>query len=460
VTARAVVPLAGPLDAVVRVPGSKSLTNRALVCAALAAGTSSLDGVLFADDTEAMLEGLERLGIAVTADRPSSQVTVVGCGGELPAGADGATLDARLSGTTSRFLLPLLALGSPSSSVRLDGAAPLRTRPMADGIAALRALDVEVVEEGEPGHLPVVVRGRPRSSATATATTATATAAATPVLTVAGDASSQFLSGLLLSAPALPAGLRLDVTGDLVSRPYVDMTVAVMAAFGAEVGSAAAGSPSWTVAGTGYRATRYAVEPDASTASYFFAAAAIVGGRVTVAGLGRGSLQGDLGFVGVLAQMGCRVEQTASSTTVTGPAPGGGGLVGVDVDLRDLSDTAPSLAVVAAFARTPTRLRGIGFIRRKESDRIGDVIRELGRCGIAADEEPDGLVVHPGVPQPARLATYDDHRLAMSFALLGLRAPGIEIADPAVVTKTFPGYWEALDALREPPPGSTRVNGS
>jgi 3-phosphoshikimate 1-carboxyvinyltransferase len=445
VTARAVVPLAGPLDAVVRVPGSKSLTNRALVCAALAAGTSVLDGALFADDTEAMLEGLERLGIAATADRPSSQVTVVGCAGELPALVAGAKLDARLSGTTARFLLPVLALGP--GPVWLDGATPLRVRPMADGIAALRALGADVMEGGAEGHLPVLVRGRSPHRSLSDA------------LSVGGDASSQFLSGLLLSAPALPAGLRLDVTGELVSRPYVDMTVAVMAAFGAEV-TAIDDPPGWTVAGSGYRAARYAIEPDASTASYFFAAAAIVGGRVTVEGLGRGSLQGDLGFVDVLAQMGCRVEQTSSSTTVTGPAPGGRGLVGVDIDLRDLSDTAPSLAVVAAFARTPTRLRGIGFIRRKESDRIGDVVRELGRCGIAADEEPDGLVVHPGVPQPARLATYDDHRLAMSFALLGLRTPGIEIADPGVVTKTFPGYWEALEALREPPPGSTRVNGS
>jgi 3-phosphoshikimate 1-carboxyvinyltransferase len=142
--------------------------------------------------------------------------------------------------------------------------------------------------------------------------------------------------------------------------------------------------------------------------------------------------------------MGCRVAQTATSTTVTGPDE----LVGVDVDMRDLSDTAPTLAVVAAFARTPTRLRGIGFIRRKESDRIGDVIRELGRCGIDADEEPDGLVVRPGTPHAAEVATYDDHRMAMSFALLGLRSPGIGIADPDVVAKTFPGYWDALAALR------------
>jgi 3-phosphoshikimate 1-carboxyvinyltransferase len=224
------------------------------------------------------------------------------------------------------------------------------------------------------------------------------------------------------------------------------MTVAVMRSFGAEV-AGGDGDMTWQVVGSGYRAASpYAIEPDASAASYFFAAAAICGGRVTVDGLGAASLQGDLGFVDVLEDMGCRVERTASSTTVVGPGPGE--LVGADVDMRELSDTAPTLAAVAVFARTPTRLRGIGFIRRKESDRIGDVVHELRRCGVTADEEPDGLVVHPGTPQPARIATYDDHRLAMSFALLGLRAPGIEIADPGVVAKTFPGYWEALDALR------------
>jgi 3-phosphoshikimate 1-carboxyvinyltransferase len=434
-TVRAVAPIDGPLDADVRVPGSKSLTNRALVCAALATGTSSLDGALFADDTEAMLDGLARLGLAVTADAASARVTVRGCGGALPT-AGPVRLDARLSGTTSRFLLPVLALAPASSPVRLDGAPPLRGRPMADGLTALRALGASVVEEGEPGHLPVVVHGP------------VAAASGRSVLDVAGDASSQFLSGLLLTAPALPAGLGLSVRGELVSRPYVDLTVAVMRTFGAEVSMAADGSR-WDVPGSGYRGVDYAVEPDASAASYFFAAAAICGGRVAIDGLGTASLQGDLGFVDVLARMGCRVERTPSSTVVVGP--GDGGLVGVDVDMRNMSDTAPTLAVVAAFARTPTRMRGIGFIRRKESDRIGDVVRELRRCGIAADEEPDGLVVHPAAPgalRPARVATYDDHRMAMSFALLGLRTPGIEIADPDVVAKTFPGYWTALDGLR------------
>ena len=442
VEVREVVPLAQPLDAVVRVPGSKSITNRALVCAALAGGTSVLDGALFADDTAAMLDGLDRLGIAVVADPGAAQVTVTGCAGELPlVGGTGVTLDARLSGTTSRFLLPVLALSLASSPVRLDGAPPLRARPMADGIAAVRALGATVVEEGEPGHLPVVVHGP-------------VAADRQPVLEVAGGASSQFLSGLLLAAPALPTGLTLAVAGALVSRPYVDMTVAVMRSFGAEIaGDDGDGGGdddlTWQVVGAGYHAVpRYAVEPDASAASYFFAAAAICGGRVTVEGLGSSGVQGDLGFVDVLEQMGCQVEQTATSTTVVGPDPGSGGLAGVDVDMRELSDTAPTLAAVAVFARTPTRLRGIGFIRRKESDRIGDVVRELRRCGITADEEPDGLVVHPGAPRPARIATYDDHRLAMSFALLGLRARGIAIADPDVVAKTFPGYWDALDALR------------
>jgi 3-phosphoshikimate 1-carboxyvinyltransferase len=437
---REVVPLARPLDAVVVLPGSKSLTNRALVCAALAGGTSVLEGALLADDTEAMLDGLARLGIAVAADPATAQVTVTGCAGELPlVGGPAVTLDARLSGTTSRFLLPVLVLSLASSPVRLDGAPPLRARPMADGIAAVRALGATVVEEGEPGHLPVVVHGPVATDRQ-------------PVLEVAGGASSQFLSGLLLTAPALPTGVTLAVTGELVSRPYVDMTVAVMRSFGAEVAggdgdSDSGGDMTWQVVGSGYRAASpYVIEPDASAASYFFAAAAICGGRVTVDGLGAASLQGDLGFVDVLEDMGCRVERTATSTTVVGPGPGE--LVGVDVDMRELSDTAPTLAAVAVFARTPTRLRGIGFIRRKESDRIGDVVHELRRCGVTADEEPDGLVVHPGTPQPARIATYDDHRMAMSFALLGLRAPGIEIADPGVVAKTFPGYWDALDALR------------
>jgi 3-phosphoshikimate 1-carboxyvinyltransferase len=433
-----VEPVAGPLDAVVQAPGSKSLTNRALVCAALAGGRSVLDGALVADDTEALVECLRRLGVEVEVTptaAANARLTVEGAGGRLPRAA-GARLDARLSGTTARFLLPVLALDAGPS--RLDGAPPLRARPMADGIAAVRALGADVVEEGGHGHLPVVVRG-PAGDPAGTGS----------AVTVAGDASSQFLSGLLLAGPAWPGGLAIRTPGALVSRPYVDMTVAVMERFGAEVttdtgstaGDAAGG---WTVAPGGYRPTGYAVEPDASAASYLFAAAAICGGRVTVEGLGRGSLQGDLAFVDVLEQMGCRVERADDATTVVRDGP----LRGVDVHMGDLSDTAQTLAAVAVFAETPTRVRGIGFIRAKETDRVGNVVAELHRAGVDAVEEPDGYLIHPGPVRPGVVVrTYEDHRMAMSFALLGLRAPGIAVADPGVVAKTFPTYWHVLASL-------------
>jgi 3-phosphoshikimate 1-carboxyvinyltransferase len=464
--AATVVPVEGPLDATVRVPGSKSLTNRALVCAALARGRSVLERALFADDTEAMVDGLRRLGIDVDADAEGERITIEGCAGAVPGAPAGSVagrgtaaaadiggsgtsgsgpgtlrvgLDARLSGTTARFLLPVAALAPVP--VRVDGAPSLRARPMADGIAALRALGSEVVEAGRPGHLPVTVHGGPARSG------AGAGGARTPArVTVAGDASSQFLSGLLLAAPAWPGGLELAVEGPLVSRPYVDMTVAVMRSFGAGVDTVApGGAAGWAVAPTGYTATRYPVEPDASAASYAFAAAAICGGRVTVEGLGRDSLQGDLAFVDVLERMGCRVERGAATTTVERVGP----LAGVEVDMGDLSDTAQTLAAVAVFAETPTRVTGIGFIRAKETDRVGNVVRELRRCGIQADEEPDGFLVRPGRPRSGvTVLTYDDHRMAMSFALLGLRTPGIRIADPGCVAKTFPAYWDVLDGLR------------
>lgn len=422
----AVEPLAGPLDAVVSLPGSKSLTNRALVCAALAEGTSVLGGALRADDTEAMLDGLAALGVVVTPDWTAETVSVVGCAGRPP--GDVALVDARLSGTTSRFLLPVAALGAGLR--RVDGANRLRDRPMGPALDALRALGAELHEIGAPGHLPVEVVGGTLAGGE---------------VAISGDVSSQFLSGLLLAGPAMRTGLTVRVTTELVSRPYVDMTVAVMAAFGAEV--ARPDDRTWVVAPQAYRAATYAVEPDASAASYAFAAAAIVGGRVTVEGLGTASLQGDLAFVDLLEQMGAHVERSTDRTVVEGT----GTLQGIEADLSQVSDTAQTLAVVAAFATGSTRITGIGFIRGKETDRIAAVVTELRRAGIDALEEADGLVVHPGAVRAATIETYDDHRMAMAFALLGLRAPGIRIADPGCVAKTFPGYWTMLDGLRGRP---------
>jgi 3-phosphoshikimate 1-carboxyvinyltransferase len=238
------------------------------------------------------------------------------------------------------------------------------------------------------------------------------------------------------------------VDGLLVSEPYVAMTVAVMAAFGVEV--AHPDDRTWVVEPGDYRGVTYAIEPDASAASYAFAAAALLDGELTIAGLGEGSLQGDLAFVDHLERMGAEVRRGRDRTTVRGT----GQLHGIEADLRDVSDTAQTLAVVAAFADSPTRITGIGFIRGKETDRIGDVVTELQRLGVDAEEEPDGLVVRPGPLRSATIQTYDDHRMAMSFALAGLRSPGVRIADPGCVAKTFPGYWQLLEAFRHPEPGA------
>jgi 3-phosphoshikimate 1-carboxyvinyltransferase len=429
--ARAIEPLPGPVDATVRVPGSKSVTNRALVAAALADGRSRLTGVLVADDTMAMVEALRALDVGVTVDEAAAVAEVVGSGGRLPARA--VALDARQSGTTARFLAPLLALGS--GPYRLDGSAQLRARPMGPALEALTALGARVEAGGEPGRLPVTIIGGGRLRGGSVA--------------VGADVSSQFLSGLLLAGPLMPEGLVLQLTTPAVSRPYLDLTVATMRAFAARVD--VPDDRSFAVAPGGYRPTDHAVEPDASAASYLFAAAAICGGRVRVEGLGTGTVQGDLAFVDVLAQMGAHVERTAGWTEVTGM----GTLRGVDVDLGQLSDTAQTLAAVAVFAEGPTRVTGIGFIRRKETDRIAAVVAELRRCGVQAEEEPDGFVVHPGTPRPTTVRTYDDHRMAMSFALLGLRAPGIRIADPGCVAKTYPGFFADLDRLRTAAPVPT-----
>ena len=408
-------PLEVPPDVALRVPGSKSLTNRALLCAALADGTSTLTGALVADDTEAMIVALEELG--VTIDRDGTTLRVEGCGGHVPDGP--VELQARLSGTTSRFLAPVLATGV--GPYHLDGYEPLRARPMGPVIDALRVLGSDVVEEGEPGHLPITIGGAARGGR----------------VELPGHVSSQFLSGLLLAGPLFPDGVAVHLTTPLVSLPYVELTRSVMRAFGASVDAT-------TVEPGTYVAADYAVEPDASAASYFFAAAAITGGRVTVEGLGRHALQGDVRFVDLLERMGAEVVRDETSTTVRGT----GSLRGITADLADLSDTAQTLAAVAVFADSPTTITGIDFIRRKETDRIAETVATLRRCGIEATEDADGMTIHPGAPHGAAIETHDDHRMAMSFALLGLRVPGIDILDPGCVAKTYPDFFADLAQLR------------
>jgi 3-phosphoshikimate 1-carboxyvinyltransferase len=418
-----VEPLVAPFDATVSVPGSKSITNRALVCAALAAhhggGASTISGALFADDTEAMVVALGALGLSIAGD------TDLRIDGAIT--QDDAVLDARQAGTVARFLLPVLAL--MPGRWRLDASAQLRARPLLPLLAALEPLGARCVATGEGGTLPVDVVG------------GTLTERHT---TVSGDVSSQFLSALMLIGPCLPQGLVVELTSALVSRPYVEMTASVMRSFGADVHVEAR---SVEMQPGGYRGTSYVVEPDASAASYPLAAAALTGSRTQIDGLGASSLQGDLAFVDHLAAMGAEVDVSASRVTVRGT----GGLVGIDADLADCSDIAPTLAVCAALADSPTSIGGIGFIRRKETDRIAAVVTELRRCGIDASELPDGIAITPaGAPRTATVRTYDDHRMAMSFATLALARPGISISDPGCVAKTFPGFWDMLAMLRTP----------
>jgi len=423
--ARPIVPYTHPVDATVQVVGSKSYTNRALIIAALARGESLLTGALFSDDTLYMAESLRQLGVAVEADERAYTLSVRGLAGRVEAASARAFVGN--SGTTARFLPPVMALGP--GVYEIDGVPRMRERPIEPLIDSLSALGVRVEALAKPGCFPLRIHG------------GTLTGGA---VAVSGSASSQYASGLMMAAPAMPRGLVLELEGELVSRPYLEMTAQAMRDFGARV--TRKGERTFVIEHGSYEARTYAVEPDASAASYFFAAAAITGGRVRVEGLGTRSLQGDRNLVRILAQMGCSLREGEDFTELSGPAAGQ--LVGVDVDMAELSDVAQTLAVVAPFARTPTRVTGIGFIRKKETDRVGAVVRELNKLGIAAVEEADGFVVPPGTPQPGAVDTYDDHRMAMSFALLGLVRAGIVINDPGCVSKTFPTYFDVLETLR------------
>ncbi len=434
-------------------PGSKSITNRAVLCAALASGRSTLDGVLFADDTEAMIEAVTALGAVVEVDRSQRRLVIDGIGatrsdssGVTGATGDDATGDdavepvvihARSSGTTARFILGVVA--ALGGRWHLDGDPQLRARPLDELLAAQRSLGVEVCELGTRGHLPISVTS-----------VGAAQMAPTGPLRIRADASSQFASGLLLAGP-LRGGIEVEIDAafNTVSRPYIDMTVAVMEAFGATV--TAVGTDRYAVGPGGYRAARYVIEPDASAASYVWAAAALCGGEVRVEGLGRRSIQGDVRFAEVLSEMGAQINVGDHAITV-GASPSGTLRAGT-FNLRDFSDTAQTLAAVASFAEGTTSIEGIGFIRRKETDRIANTVAELQKRGIDATAELDGISVRadPFSLRAGLVDCHQDHRMAMAMSLIGLRVAGISIDDPACVTKTFPNFYEVLEALRASP---------
>lgn len=416
-------PLDYPVDADIQIPGSKSVTNRALIIAALADGESTIRNPLFSDDSYWLLNALTQLGFKIYADGSQAEIQIFGQSGIIP--KNDIDVYVGNAGTVARFLPPALALGE--GPYRIDGVARMRERPVDDLVCAMLQLGAGVEYGGEEGRFPLVVRGGGIRGGEAR---------------VEGSKSSQFLSGLLMAAPYAEKQVTLWVEGGLVSRPYVGITTDVMREFGVEVDSSEEGR--YVIESACYQAGEYVVEPDASGASYFFAAAAVTGGRVRVPGLGSGSTQGDLRFVEVLREMGCEVEIAADYVEVRGT----GKLRGVEVDMNEFSDTMITLAAIAPFAEGPTRITNIEHTRHQETDRISAVATELARMGVRVEEEQDGLLISPGPVRPALVRTYGDHRIAMAFAVTGLVASGITIQDPGCVTKTFPEYFERLDALR------------
>jgi 3-phosphoshikimate 1-carboxyvinyltransferase len=417
-------PILYPLHATVRVPGSKSLTNRALLIAALAEGTTCLTNALFSDDSIYFAKALQVLGFEVQLDKANHEMTVTGLGGKIPSSR--AELFIGNAGTAARFLSAFLTLGN--GEYILDGEPRMRERPIGDLVDALHQLGVELEATNNCPPVEIFARGLPGGKTK-----------------IAGDISSQFLSALLLVAPYARTPIEIELTTDLNSKPYVDMTISIMKDFGVQVERK--GYQSFNVPITNYRLpiASYEIESDASAASYFFAAPAICGGSVQVENISRNSRQGDIAFLDVLARMGCEIKEGDNSIQVTGTPS----LQGVEVDMCDIPDTAQTLAVIAPFASSPTRIRGIASARVKETDRVHATCTELGRLGVEVEEHEDGLTIYPCEHlRPAAIQTYNDHRMAMAFSLIGLRFDGVTIENPACVSKTFPNYFDMLDALR------------
>ena len=423
-----IVPLRHPLAASIRVPGSKSITNRALLLAAMAKGRSTISGAGLNDDTRRMAAALGTLGFELAVDETGARIVVDGRGGAIP--ARGGELDAGGAGTAMRFLLGFLTLGR--GRFRLDGNQRMRERPIGPLLDALAALGVSVRAERDNGCPPVLIEigeGGVRGGAAR----------------VDAAVSSQFVSALLMPAPLWPRGLALTVIGD-AARPFITMTLGLMQRWDAS--ATMSGSEIVVPGGQRYAAQKnFEVEPDASSASYFAAAAALVGGSVMLEGLRADSVQGDIEFMKLLERMGARVEWREDAVKVSGS---GKNLSGVDVAMGGMPDLVPTLAAIAPFCSSPTRIRGVSFIRHHESDRLRALATELKRLGASVHECEDGMLIEPSRIGAAAVETYDDHRIAMAFAVAGLKTAGIRIRNPGCVSKTYPDFFRDLARLSNP----------
>ncbi len=418
-----VAPLGGPLVAEVSVPGSKSFSNRALILAAMAEGTSRLTDLLRSDDTWWCADALRRLGAEVAVDGHAATVTGIGRRRPRPSG----TLHVGSAGTIARFLPTFLAAGE-AGTWRVTASQQMSRRPVGPLFEAMRAGGASIATLGADDCYPVEIKGDTFAGG---------------ALSMSGNVSSQFISGILMGSAQAREGANLEVSGGIVQRDYVRITLDLMAHFGGAVETDDA-LTRFTVLPSGYRGADLAVEADASTATYFAALAAVGRGDVTLTNIGSASRQPDYGFLDILERMGCTVTRHARSTRIVGPEALRGGFA---VDMQPLSDATLTLAAIAPFADAPITVTGVAHIRHHESDRISAICSELTRAGIAVDETPDGLTVHPGAPRYTMAETYEDHRVAMALSVLGAAGAGIGLREPGCVSKTCPAFFDELAGL-------------
>ena len=408
------------LDAVVTVPSSKSYSNRALLIAALADGESHIYNCLKCEDTRYMISALNSHNINIVEDK--TKVTVHGCNG-FP-GTSGKNIFVGNAGTTMRFLCSFAALCLGETII--DGSWRMRQRPLNDLIDGLSPLGVEIISQNENGCPPVKIKGGGIDGGETE---------------MNGDKSSQYFTSILMSSPYAKKDVLIKVNGELTSRPYIDLTIDLMRIFGVNVENNSYSS-FFIKSGNGYKAREYTIESDMTSATYFFAAAAITGGKVKVKNINISTMQGDIKFVDILKKMGCIVLKGENFIEVEG-----GGLTGINVNMNEMPDAVQTLAVTSLFAKGETRITGVSNLRIKETDRIKALATELSRLGAQVRELDDGLVIIPGKLQAAEIVTYDDHRMAMSFALAGLKIHGIRIKNPGCVNKSFPDFFKKLESL-------------
>ena len=418
-----------PVDWVVEVPGSKSMTNRALLMAALADGTTTLKGVLFSEDSRNFLGSLKSLGFQTKIDENAKIVTVQGCNGTIP--VTSGEIYVGSAGTAARFLTAMLAMGE--GTFVINASEQMKKRPMKPLFKVLEELGAEIVCLDKEGFLPVQIKGiRGRRPADERCS-----------VKLDISESTQFLSALLLVSSMIKQGLHIEITSARKDGSYIQITRKMMEQFGAVV--AFDGERYHIKSGMKYQSGCYQIEPDVSAACYFYAAAVLTGGRTVVKNVTWNCMQGDLKFLKLLEKMGAEVNDTPDGIEVRGAS--NGKLKGITVDMKDFSDQTMTLAALAPFADSDVRIENIGHIRLQESDRIHAIATELTRLGIACEEEKDAITIHPGTPKPAVIQTYEDHRMAMAFSLVGLRVAGIEISNPMCCRKTFETYFEVLDSL-------------